>query len=290
MTPATRVRLLIAPTIIAMLVFMVLPMVLTGLYSIMTSGPYGGVQWPLSGEGYLQILFQRDFDDTLTFTPAFLWIMLRSVLLAGLTAVISLAVGLPVAWFIVCQTPARRALLLFLTTLPFWVNTLIRTYCWVMILRDQGLLNQGLSALHLVSRPIPFMYNDAAILIGMVYTFLPFMILPIYAGLERISPSIVEASHDLYASRWQTFLRVVWPVGRPGAISGALLVFTPALGSFLAPDLLGGAKRLLIGSLIQLQFTSGRDWPFGAALATLVTVGVLLGLVVVVNRGLRLAS
>ena len=287
MRRATQARLLLTPALMVIGLFMVLPMLVALAYSFMTSGPYGGVQWSPSLDGYLHVFYQRDFDDSLLFTSAYLEIILRSVVLAFLTSVLCLAVGLPVAWFIVCQPQENRQGLVFMITLPFWINTLIRTYCWVLILRDQGILNLGLRRLGVIDGSISFMYNDTAVLLGLMYTFLPFMVLPIYSTLERLDPAIIEASHDLYATRWQSFRRVVWPLARPGAVAGALLVFAPALGSFLAPDLLGGGKHLLIGSLIQMQFTSSRNWPFGSALAIIITVGVLLALWGQSRRGNR---
>lgn len=271
-------RLLVAPSVLVIGIFMAIPMLVAVAYSFMTSDTYGGVRMPLSLDGWLQLVYQRDFDDSLMFSPAYIIIFARSLVLATLTSVICLAVGLPVAWYIVCRAPRQRPTLLFLVTLPFWINTLIRTYCWVLILRDEGLLNLLLRKIDVIDQPIVFLYNDVAILLGLVYTFLPFMVLPIYSTLERIDPRLVEAAHDLYADRRRAFRRVVWPLARSGAIAGSLLVFAPALGSFLAPDLLGGGRNLLIGSLIQMEFTSGRNWPFGAALSTLVTAGVLLGL------------
>ena len=189
---------------------------------------------------------------------------------------ICLVLGLPVAWYIVCQNESRRRILLFLITLPFWINTLIRTYCWILILRDEGLINDGLRAVGITSAPLPLLYNDGSILLGLVYTFLPFMVLPIYSTLERIDFRLIEAAYDLYADRIAVFKRVVWPLAKPGALAGVGLVFAPALGSFLAPDLLGGGKKLLIGSLIQMQFSSSRNWPFGAALSTVIAITVLL--------------
>ena len=173
---------------------------------------------------------------------------MRSIWIALATTIVCLALGLPVAWYIVCQSPERRRVLLFLITLPFWINTLIRTYCWILILRDEGLANKALEGLGITAAPLPLLYNDGAILLGMIYTFLPFMVLPIYSTLERIDPRLIEAAYDLYASRWAVARRVIWPLARPGALAGASLVFAPALGSFLAPDLLGGGKKLLIGS------------------------------------------
>jgi len=269
--------LLIGPTVLIIGVFMVLPLVIAVAYSFLTAGPYGGVQQPPTLDAYVQLLFQRDFDNTLVFSPSYIWIVLRSISIALATTLVSLALGLPVAWYIVCQTPERRRMLLFLVTLPFWINTLIRTYCWILILRDEGLANNLLRTMGAITQPLPLLYNDGAILLGMIYTFLPFMVLPIYATLERVDPRLIEAAYDLYANRWAVARRVIWPLAKPGALAGASLVFAPALGSFLTPDLLGGGKKLLIGSLIQMQFTSSRNWPFGAAVATVVTIAILIG-------------
>jgi len=275
------------PVLGLMIAFMVLPMALAVVYSFMTAAPYGGVRGPATIASYRQVIMQQDFDGTYFLSPAYLIIIGRSLLLALATVVICVAVGLPVAWYIACATPSHRAKLLLLVTLPFWINTLIRTYCWVLILRDEGLVNQSLRKLGIISGSIRFLYNDGAILLGMVYTFLPFMVLPIYAVLERVNGEIIEASHDLYADRLTTFRRMVWPLARPGVIAGSMLVFAPALGSFLAPDLLGGGKRLMVGSLIQLQFTSARNWPFGSALATLISAAVLLALVLFVRKNIE---
>ncbi len=284
MKEANKTFLLRLPVLATMILFMVVPMAVAVVYSFMTSGPYGGVEMPFTGAAYRQILFQEDFDGSMMFSTGYMVIILRSVALAAATVAVSLAIGLPLAWYIACSAPEKRARLLLLVTLPFWINTLIRTYCWVLILRDEGLLNMGLRSTGLTGSHIQFLYNDAAILLGMVYTYLPFMVLPIYAVLERLNGDIIEASYDLYADRWTTFRRMVWPIARPGAIAGSLLVFAPALGSFLAPDLLGGGRRLMIGSLIQLQFASARNWPFGSALATVVSVVVLAALFFVVRR------
>lgn len=270
---------LLAPSIIIIFIFMAIPMLIALAYSFATADAYGGVTMPPSFAAYVQLLFTQDFDGTLLFTSAYLGIIFRSIYLAGAATVLSLAVGLPVAWYIVCQPPERRRLLLTLVTLPFWINTLIRTYCWILILRDAGLINQTLSWLGAISHPLPLMYNQGAILLGLVYTFLPFMVLPIYATLERLDPRLIEAAFDLYASRWRVMRRVVWPLARPGVAAGVVLVFAPALGAFLQPDMLGGGKQLLIGSLIEMQFTSSRNWPFGSALAVLVTLAVVVALI-----------
>ena len=268
--------LLISPAILTIGIFMMIPMVIAFAYSFMTANPYGGVEWPTTLDAYIQFLYQRDFDDSLVFAPDYIFIILRSIYLAVATTAICLVLGLPVAWYIVCQNEERRRLLLFFITLPFWINTLIRTYCWILILRDEGLANNALRWLGVIKEPLSLLYNDGSILLGLVYTFLPFMVLPIYSTLERIDPRLIEAAYDLYASRASVFRRIVWPLAKPGALAGATLVFAPALGSFLAPDLLGGGKKLLIGSLIQMQFTSSRNWPFGAALSIAITAVILL--------------
>jgi spermidine/putrescine transport system permease protein len=274
-----RTLLMIAPAVLIIGVFMLIPMFIALSYSFLTANAYGGVLPPPTFDAYVQFLFQRDFDDSLVYSPSYIFIILRSVYLAVATTGICLALGLPVAWYIVCQSEERRRFLLFVITLPFWINTLIRTYCWILILRDEGVANGLLRYLGVIAQPLPLLYNDGSILLGLVYTFLPFMVLPIYSTLERIDPRLIEAAYDLYATRMAVFRRVVWPLAKPGALAGATLVFAPSLGSFLAPDLLGGGKKLLIGSLIQMQFTSSRNWPFGAALSTVVTVAVLLVLV-----------
>ena len=283
----TRLRslLLMAPSFLTIGVFMALPMLVALAYSFMTASPYGGVQLPFSVGAYIQILFDEDFDGALAFTTDYLMIIWRSVLLAALTTVACLAVAFPTAWFIVCRAPRQRQLLLFLVSLPFWINTLIRTYCWVLLLRDEGLVNHVLERMGLVDAPLTLLYNDGAILLGLFYTFLPFMVLPIYSTLERVDHRLIEAAYDLYASRRQVFRRILWPLARPGVSAGALLVFAPALGSFLAPDLLGGGRKLLVGSLIQLEFTSGRNWPFGSAIAMLVSAGVLIAMLIQARRG-----
>ena len=282
--------LLISPAVLVIGVFMLIPMFIALAYSFMTANPYGGVQPPATFDAYVQFLYQRDFDDSLIFSPDYILIIVRSLYLAVATTAICLVLGLPVAWYIVCQSEQRRRLLLFFITLPFWINTLIRTYCWILILRDEGLANKLLRTLGIIADPLPLLYNDGSILLGLVYTFLPFMVLPIYSTLERIDPRLIEAAYDLYAGRVAVFRRVIWPLAKPGALAGATLVFAPALGSFLAPDLLGGGKKLLIGSLIQMQFTSSRNWPFGAALSTVIAVSILLVLMLRARRSGRQES
>ncbi len=286
MSGTARVRTLplLAPALGVILVFMVAPMLIAGAYSFLTAGAYGGVRLPVTGEAYVRFLFDRDLDDSLIFDDTYLVIFGRSIALAAATTVLSVLIGLPVAWFMACRDKATRDLLVLAITIPFWTNLLIRTYCWVLILRDQGLVNAALIGTGVTSEPITFLYSNEAILLGLVYSFLPFMVLPIYATLERLDPRLVEAAHDLYAGRWAAFRYVVWPLAKAGVAAGTILVFVPALGAFLAPDLLGGGRKLMIGSLIHLQFTSSRNWPFGAAASMILMAFVLVALVIAARR------
>jgi len=267
---------LLAPAALVIGLFMVVPILLALAVSLMTADPYGGAHPPLTFSAYAQLVSEYGFDGTRSFSGGYLLIFWRSILLSAATTIAALIVGLPVAWYIACRSPRIRSLLVFLVTLPFWTNLLIRTYCLILIFRDEGLLNHALVGIGAISGPISFLYNDGAILLGLVYSLLPFMVLPIYSTLEQLDPKLIEASHDLYANRFQTFLNVIWPAAKPGVAAGALLVFAPALGSFVVPDLLGGGKVMLLGNLIQNQFSSARNWPFGASLAVILTVIVLV--------------
>ncbi len=273
--PPTRIALLALPALLVIAVFMLLPMGIALVDSFLTPDPYGGVHGPATAASYVRFLYDRDLDDTLVFDPTYVRIFARSFALAALTSLICLAVGLPMAWYMATRTPRTRQILVLLVTIPFWTNLLIRIYCWVLLLRDEGLVNQLLQALRLTREPITFLYSDGAILMGLVYSNLPFMVLPVYVALEKVDPRLVEAAHDLYAGRATILRRIVWPLAKPGVAAGLVLVFVPTLGAFLAPDILGGGKRLMIGSLIQQQFSSSRDWSFGAALSMILMVFVL---------------
>ena len=187
--------------------------------------------------------------------------------------------SVPFAWYMATRGPTARKVWILLVSIPFGTNMLIRTYCWVLLLRDEGLLNGALEGLGLTDAPITFLYSDGAILVGLVYASLPFMVLPIYGALEKVDLRIVEAGYDLYATRWAILAKIVFPLAKPGIAAGSLLVFIPTLGAFLQPDILGGGKKLMIGSLIQQQFTSARNWAFGSALSMILMAAVLVGLV-----------
>jgi spermidine/putrescine transport system permease protein len=239
------------------------PLAIIAAYSLLSRGAYGGVvlDWTLAN-------YARMFD------PLYGWILLRTVLMALAATGGCLLLGFPLAYFIVRS--GRRMLYLQLVLLPFWTSFLVRTYAWMFLLRDSGLINTTLQQLGLIREPLPLLYNNGAVLLGLVYGHLPFVVLPLYATLERLDKSLLEASADLGARPWHTLTRVVIPLSAPGIKAGALLAFIPSLGAYLTPDLLGGGKTVMAGNLIQNQFTIGRDWPFGSAFSLAVMALVLL--------------
>ena len=275
----TRAWLGVAPSLAVMSLFMLVPIGIIAFYSFLEANPYGGVRPSFSLEAYAQLAFERDLDDNLVFNNAYLSILLRSVVLAGATTIVCLAIGFPVAHYMAMQPPERQNLLIFLVTIPFWTNLLIRTYCWILVLRDTGLVNNALLASGVIDAPLPLLYTNGAILLGLVYTYVPFMVLPIYSAVAKLDIRLVEAAHDLYAGRWMAMRRVIVPLASPGIVAGSILVFVPSVGAFIAPDLLGGGKHLMLGSLIQLQFASSRNWPFGSAVAMVLLCVVLILLV-----------
>jgi len=240
------------------------PMLIICGYSLLSRGPYGGVMRPWTLENYGRVI------DSLY--VAIVW---RSVWISAAATAGCLLLGFPLALFI-SRAGKHRVLLLNLVMLPFWTSFLIRTYAWMFLLRDTGLINTALLAMHVISAPLPLLFNDGAVILGLVYGYLPFTVLPLYATLEKMDPVLLDASQDLGASPWVTLWKVVIPLARPGMFAGAILVFIPCLGAYLTPDLLGGGKTVMIGNLVQNQFTTARDWPFGAALSLLVMALVLV--------------
>lgn len=278
-TPALRNAALIGPALAVIGFFMILPLCLMVYISFLERSMHGGVHWGThTAEAYIRFLFERNLDDSLSLNFDYIEIFLRSFWLSITTTIFALAVGFPTAFYMALQPERYRNLLIFLVTIPFWTNLLVRNYAWILLLRDRGIINGALMDLGVISEPIPLLYNDFAVGVGLTYSFLPFMVLPIYASLEKIDFRLVEAAHDLYASRRKALTRVVLPLAKPGLIAGSILVFVPCLGSYVTPALLGGAKALMIGNLIQLQFGEARNWPFGAALAFALLAVVLLAL------------
>ncbi|MEK0083177.1 ABC transporter permease [Benzoatithermus flavus] len=277
--------LLIGPAVLAIGLFMLGPLLLMAYVSILERGPNGGVVWGAHTlEPYIGFLFERDLDDSLVLNTDYLQIFLRSFWLSGATTVLCLLVGFPTALYMALQPERRRNLLIFLVTIPFWTNLLVRNYAWILLLRNNGLIDGVLGALHLTSGPLGMLYTPFAIMVGLTYTFLPFMVLPIYASLEKLDLRLVEAAFDLGADRKRALSRVVVPLSLPGIVAGCILVFVPCLGAYVTPELLGGSKAMMIGNLIQGQFGAARNWPFGAALAFALLAIVLLAMLAYLLR------
>jgi spermidine/putrescine transport system permease protein len=255
------------------LVFLFLaPLAIVCAYSLLTRGTYGGVELPWTWESYGRLI-----------DPLYGTILLRSIALSAAATAICLVMGFPLALFIARAT-RRKSLYLHLVILPFWTSFLVRTYAWMFLLRDTGLVNTKLIGLGVLREPLPLLYNDGAVLLGLVYGFLPFMVLPLYATLERMDPAMLEAAADLGARPWSTLFRVVVPLAKPGIWAGTVLVFIPCLGAYLTPDLLGGGKSVMVGNLVQNQFTNARDWPFGSAVSLILMLFTLAALAVFYRR------
>lgn len=277
---------------LAYLILLVLgPMIIIGIYSFLSRAKFGvGVKWTFSLTPYQDLLFSESLSGGRSFDPTYLQIILNSAWYSLLTTVICIVLSIPIAVWIATRAPRHRTALVFCVTIPFWTSLLIRTYAFIIILNDNGPINGTLQFLHLIGTPIGMLYTPFATVVGLVYSFLPFMILPIYASAERFDFRLAEAAYDLGANRWTVLRRIVLPSIRPGIVAGSLLVFIPALGSFLAPELLGGGKTSMIANVIAAQFGASRNWPFGAALSVLLLVITMLVLVVfavIARRGSR---
>lgn len=279
-TSARNGWLLSSPALIVLAVAAIGPLFIMLVYSFLLPGQYGNVEWGFSFDAWRGILFTEDvFDGTLSWADAHLTIFWRSVKLSVMTTIITFAVGFPTAWFIATRSQRTRALWLFLITIPFWTNLLIRTFAIMEIIRTEGVLNTALQALGLISEPLKIFYTDTAVLIGMTYVYLPLMVLPLFAAIDRFDMRLLEAGYDLYASRWQALTRIILPVVKPGIIAGSILVFIPSLGAYVTPRILGGGKNMMIGNFIELQFGQGRNWPLGAALSVMLLVIVATALI-----------
>ncbi len=258
---------LLAPALVWMGVFFALPLLVVLLISFASRGIYGGVEWTFTLASY------RDLAD-----PLYLYIYARSFALALATTALCLCLGFPLAYYI-AKAPARwQGIWLVLVLIPFWTNFLVRTYAWMNVLRADGLLNALLMAPGIISEPIEILYSDLAVLIGLVYGYLPFMVLPLYAAIERLDDLLVDAARDLYASGWAVLTRVIIPLTKPGIVAGCLLVFIPSLGAYITPDLLGGARSMMIGTFIQHEYLVVRDWPLGSAASFVLMAMVVVGL------------
>lgn len=276
----------LAPAWIIMALTLVVPIGIVALVSLSTRGAYGGFAWGFSAESYVQLLFAQGWSGGMEFNPQYLQIIGRTVWLAGLTTLICMILSFPVAYFIALQPAKTKAILIYLVTLPFWVSMIVRVYAWIIILGNDGVIEKALHATGLVDGIDSLLFNNGAMLTGLVYSYIPLMILPVFASIEKLDGVYIEASHDLYANRWVTLRRVILPLAWPGLMAGAILVFVPCLGAVLEPVLLGGGKQMMMGNLIQTQFGGGRNWPFGAAIA--ITLLVLVMIFLTLN-GLRAA-
>jgi spermidine/putrescine transport system permease protein len=260
------------------------PLLIVVYYSFLTANDTGGVIRQFSTEGWRAIFLSYDiFEDRYTLADAHLTIFWRSVWLSLATTALTFVIGFPTAWFIATRPARQRAMWLFLITIPFWTNLLIRTFAINEVIRNEGILNTLLLWLGVIDQPLRIVYTETAVLIGMTYVYLPLMVLPLYATIERFDMRLLEASYDLYASRWTTLRRVILPIVKPGIIAGSILVFVPSLGAYVTPRILGGGKKMMIGNFIELQFLQGRNWPLGAALSVLLLIIVTAALLVYVK-------
>jgi spermidine/putrescine transport system permease protein len=270
---------LLLPSWLVIGIFLLVPVALMAVYSFLTKDFRGGIIWQFSLDAYDQFFVERGLfgDEPPRPNWTYIAIFWRSIWQAGLATLLCLVIGFPTAWFIATRSPRHRALWVFLITVPYWVNLLIRTVSMRFLLRDQGPFNEALMAVGLIDSPLRIINTDIAVQIGLFYSYLPFMVLPIYAAVERYNFALSEAARDLYAGPWTVLREIVLPTVRPGIVAGCILVFVPSLGAFLAPDLLGGARTYMIGSLIDEQFRgSAGNWPFGSAVAMVLLAMVLI--------------
>ena len=258
-------KLLVAPAIVWLIIFFAIPMLMVVAVSFATRTPYG------------QVVFKFTFGNYVRFLePLYLKIFASTVVTATVTTVFTFLMGYPVAYAIAKLPKKWQQPCLIVVMVPFWINFLIRSYAWVIILRSQGVVNTILLKLGLIAQPLTLLYNDYAVTLGMIYALLPFMVLPIYVSIEQLDKRLLEAASDLGASPLVAFQKITLPLTMPGLAAGSLLVFISSLGMFVVPDVMGGAKSALIGNLIQNQFLSARDWPFGSALSIVLAILALI--------------
>jgi spermidine/putrescine transport system permease protein len=264
---------LLAPVTFWLGLFFLVPLLLILAYSFGTSGVYGGITLGFNPGNYLKVV-----------DPLYLEIIVRTFVIALINTLLCLAFGYPLAYFIVFRGGGWKNALILLVMVPFWTSLLIRAYAWVVILGGNGLANKALQFLGITDEPLNLIFTPQAVLMGMFYSYLPFMILPLYAALEKFDTRLKEAAQDLGASRWHTFWRVTFPLSMPGVIAGSILVFIPSAGEFVIPDLLGGSRTVLTGNLIQNQFLQARDWAFGSALSVMLAVLMLGAIMFYIRR------
>ena len=275
-SPAIRRALLLAPSVITITLLIGIPLAIIIWVSFLLRGENSGGDWhaALNASNYAKLFMEEDFDGTLIYNPGYALIFLRSVLQAAVTTIICVVLGLPVALWMSGLSKTGRDIMVLLITIPFWTNLLVRNYAWLIILRQDGWATA--IARRFFGPDVELLYNDVAVAIGLAYSFLPFMILPLYAVFEKFDWRLLEAAYDLGADRRRAFFRVIVPMVKPGIVAGSMLVFIPCLGAFVTPALLGGGKTLMMGNVIQLQFGASRNWPFGAALSVVLLATMLV--------------
>ena len=285
-----QLGLLLGPVTLFLLAFFLVPLGIMVVTSFLTPGLYGGVEWSFYPDNFGRILgfANPEFEE---YDPVYIAIFVRSLKIAALTVISTLLVCYPAAFHISRLPDKWKNFCLFLITLPFFSSLIVRLFVWVMILRPTGLINETLMSAGVIARPLEMIYTDGAIILGMVYVFIPFMFMPVYASIEKLDWRLVQASLDLGAGPVRTFFRIILPLTAPGIIGGSVIVFIPALGNFVVPAVLGGAKVMMLGNLIEAQFLSARNWPFGSALAMMVMAVMLVLLIAhVVVSGRRNAT
>lgn len=273
------------PALVVLFLAALGPLLIVLVYSFLEKDPTGGVIWNFSTDAWFNVVLERDiFDETLSFADAHMSIFWRSVKLSTVTTLLALAFGFPTAYFIATRPARSRDLWLFLITIPFWTNLLIRTFAIQEVIRNEGVVNTLLMKLGVISEPLQMMFTDFSIAMGMLYVYLPLMVLPLYASMEKLDFRLVEAGYDLYATRFKVLRRIIIPLVKPGIIAGSILVFIPSLGAFVTPRVLGGGKNMMLGNLIELQFGQGRNWPLGASLSITLMAIVMIALLFYVRQ------
>ncbi|WP_106751604.1 ABC transporter permease [Pannonibacter carbonis] len=278
-----QLALLLGPVTLFLGIFLLLPLAIMVVYSFLMPGLYGGVEWTYYPHNYGRILGFAD-PEFEVFDPVYLSIFARSVSIALITVAVTLLICYPAAFQIAALPERWKNFALFLITLPFFASLIVRLFIWVLILRPTGFINETLGALGLIDRPLDLLYTEGAVILGMVYIYIPFMFLPLYASVEKLDWTLIRASQDLGAGAFDTFRRIILPLTLPGIAGGCIIVFIPALGNFIVPAVLGGAKSMMLGNLIEQQFLAARNWPFGSALAMLVMAVVLVLLFIAIRQ------
>jgi spermidine/putrescine transport system permease protein len=270
---------MVGPVAAWMVLFVAAPFVYIFMVSFMKKGTYGGVELGFSLQNYANI-----------FEPMYLNVFVESIVLAAVTTVICLLIAYPFTYFVAQKTTVAKTVFISMVMVPFMVSSLVRMYSWINLLRKDGIINSVLLDLHIIHDPLQMVYNNFGIIVGMAYTLLPFMILPLYSSIEKLDKSLLEASSDLGARPARAFARITLPLTMPGIFAGVIMVFIPTLGYFFVSDMLGGSKTMLIGNLIRNQFETAKNWPFGAALSIFLIVITLIALQVYEKMGGKLEN